>query len=134
MPYQPDVDAMTPTLELTLDYAKRKLRCTGTLDRRTRRHVVEAVGELLAVTPSSITVDVAHLAVADVDGANAFAHVQRMVREAGVRLRWQGLDSDHLRGIVPLRYRARRPRHQPAESAAARAVRPVHPSMALRPT
>lgn len=132
MPFQPDVDAMAPTLQLALNYPKRELRCIGTLDSRTRRHVVEAVGELLVDVPPSITIDVARLTVADVDGANTFAHVQRMVREAGVRLRWEGLDSDHLRGIVPLRFRARRPRQ--SEERALRAARLGHPSMTLRPT
>lgn len=133
MSYQPDVDAMAPTLELTLDYPRGVLRCTGTLDSRTRRHVVGAVNELLAGTPPSITIDVGDLTVAEVDGADAFAHVQQLVRDAGVRLRWLGLDSDHLRGILPLRYRARRPRQQSADRAALRAAKLQHPSMNLRP-
>ena len=129
MAYEPDIAAVGPALELTLDYPGKKLRCTGTLDSRTLRHLVEAVGELLVGAPSSITIDVAHLTVADVDGANTFARVQRMVREAGVWLRWQGLDSDQLRGILPLRYRARRPRRQSAEWDALRLVWLRHPSI-----
>jgi ABC-type transporter Mla MlaB component len=127
--YERDIGGVAPALVLTIDVAKGSLRCTGTLDRRTRHHVEEAVGELLVEMPSRIAIDVAHLTVADVDAANALAHVQRMVRGAGVRLRWQGLDSDHLRGILPLRFRARRPRWQPAESAALRVARLRHPSM-----
>lgn len=132
MPYHPDIAAVGPALELTLDYPERTLRCSGTLDGRARRHLVEAVGELLVGGPPGITIDVAQLTVADVDGANALAHVQRLVREAGARLRWQGLDSDQFRGILPLRYRARRPRRPSpewsAERDALRLARLRHPS------
>lgn len=134
MPYQPDVDAMSPTMQLTLNYSKRELRCTGVLDSTTRRHVVEAADELLMGMPLSITIDVTHLTVTEADGANVLAHVQKMARDAGVRLRWRGLDSDHSGSIVPLRFRARRPRQQSAERAALRAARLQHPSATLRPT
>jgi anti-anti-sigma regulatory factor len=129
MAYEPDIAAVAPTLQLTIDYADGSLRCAGTLDARTRRHIVEAVDELLAAGPAFIVIDVGELHVADVDGANALANVQRTVREAGVRLRWQGLDSDHLRGILPLRYRAKRPPSQPSLRGIRPLGRAVHPAM-----
>jgi anti-anti-sigma regulatory factor len=129
MTYQPDIAAVAPTLELTLDYAEVSLRCAGTLDTRTRGHVVDAVDELLAGEPASIVIDVADLYVADIDGANTLATVQRMVRDAGIRLRWQGLDSDHLRGILPLRYRARRSRPEASLRTGRPLGRATHPSM-----
>lgn len=129
MAYQPDVDAMEPTLELSLDFPKRELRCAGRLDRRTGHHVMAAVGELLVDMPTRITVDVARVTVGDVDGANVLPRLQKMVVEAGGRLRWQGLDSDHFGGILPPRHRAGSPRRRSAESAALRAR---HPSMGLR--
>jgi ABC-type transporter Mla MlaB component len=116
-------------VQLTVECVDGTVRCAGTLDRATRHRVVEAVGELLKAGPACVVVDVGELHVADVDGANALAAVQRSVRAAGVKLRWQGLDSGHLRGILPLRFRARRPRPVPEPPS----VRPlgggVHPSM-----
>lgn len=109
MAYEPDIAAVAPTLELTLDFVEGSLRCAGTLDARARRQVVEAVSELLAHAPTCVTVDVSALYVADVDAADILAGVQKMARDARVRLRWDGLDSEHLRGILPVRYRARRP-------------------------
>lgn len=113
MAYQPDIAAVAPSLELTLSYrpGQSMLRCVGTLDTRTRRHVLEAAEELLATAPSSVTVDVEDLHVDDVDGANALTQVQRMMREAGVRLQWRGLDAEHLRGVAPLCFRAKQSRH-----------------------
>lgn len=127
MALQSDIAAVGPALELSLDYVQASLRCVGTLDTLTRRHLFEAVDELLMDVPARITIDVTDLQVADVDGANALANVQRMVRDAGSRLRWMGLDSDHLRGVLPLRYRARRPLRVPA-SAGLTCGRPAHPS------
>lgn len=112
MAYQPDITAVAPALELTLQYIPASLRCTGTLDTRTRCHFVEAVEELLASAPSSVTIHIGELHVGDVDGANTLAHAQRLAREAGIRLRWRGLDSGHLRGILALQHRARRPLEQ----------------------
>lgn len=115
-----------PELELTFGYLPLSLRCQGTLDARTRHHLVAAVDELLAKGSSRIVViDISHLHVADVDGANGLSRVQRMVRDAGARLRWEGLESDHLRGILPIQRRARRPSQQ----AALRANRPTHPAL-----
>jgi anti-anti-sigma regulatory factor len=101
--YDADIAAVAPVLELTLDYVPASLRCAGTLDVRTRRHVLEAIAELLAGKPSEVTIDVEDLHVTDTDGANAFAYMQRMVREAGVILQWNGLDAGHLRR-EPARY------------------------------
>lgn len=109
---EPDVSGSEPAAGLTVDCDRGVLRCAGTLDSRTRRQVVDALDELLATRPAFIVVDVGELHVADVDGANTLAAVQRSAREAGVRLRWQGLDSGQLRGLLPLRFRARRPRPQ----------------------
>lgn len=110
MAFEPDIAAVAPVMELTISYLDRSLRCTGTLDGRTRCHLVEAVDELLASEPPFVVIDVGELHVADVDGANALALVQRKVRAAGGRLRWHGLDSDRLRGILPLRSLSRPPR------------------------
>lgn len=116
MAYEPDIAAIAPTLELTLNYSPRptSLRCVGTLDARTQRHMLQAVDELLAVGPSHVTVDVRDLRVADSDGANALTLVQRMVRDAGAILRWRGIDADHLRGLLAVGYRVRRPRRPSA--------------------
>ena len=99
------------SLELKPSYVATSLHCSGTLDAGTRHDVVEAVAALLAGEPSTITIDIGELHVADVDGANALAHVQKMARDAGTSLQWEGLDSDHLRGILPLRFRAKRQPH-----------------------
>jgi anti-anti-sigma regulatory factor len=95
-----DVDAFAPVLELTLGPAS--LECAGTLRGRTRHYVLEAAELLFASSASAVTIDVAHLSVADVDGANTFAHLQRTARSAGVELRWVGLEPGRLRGLRPL--------------------------------
>lgn len=132
MAHEPDIAAVAPALELTLDHPGKTLRCAGTLDGRTQRHVMEAVGELLVGPATGLTVDVACLTVADVDGANTFARIQRMAQEAGVRVRWQGLDSEQLRGILPLRSPARRPAGGSAVWDVRVLDRQRHPS-AIRP-
>lgn len=104
-----DIAAVAPMLQLTLDYMHPSLRCAGTLDARTRGHVLEAAEVLFARRPSRIVIDITDLHIADVDGANALAHLQRMARDARAVLRWQGLDADRLRGLVPLRHHLRRP-------------------------
>lgn len=129
MAHETDIAAVAPTLELTLDYELTSLRCAGTLDTRTRHHVIDAVDELIAGEPGGIVIDVAGLYVADVDGANTLAEVQRMVRDAGCRLRWQGLDSDHLRGILPLRYQVRRSRPRSGLRTGRPLLSAMHPSM-----
>lgn len=104
-----DVDTAPaePLLELTM--LPGSLACAGVLSRRTRRHVLEAVQLILEGETSTLVVDVSELQIADVDGANALAHVQRMVREAGAALCWRGLDSSHLRGLRPLQSRPPHP-------------------------
>ncbi|MDA8312035.1 MAG: STAS domain-containing protein [Actinomycetota bacterium] len=87
---------MDPELELTL--GQTSLRCTGTLDRRTRPYVLEAAQIVLARRPPSITVDVSKLSVADADAANTLVRLQRMARDAVARLHWVGLEPDRLRG------------------------------------
>lgn len=110
MAYEPDIAAVGPALELTLDEAKGTLRCAGTLEGRTGRHVVAAVERLLRTDTRVVEIDVDDLDVTDVGGSDALAAVQRLVTDAGVTLRWRGLDADHLRGNYQLRHRARRPR------------------------
>lgn len=102
MPHQADIDAMAPALKLTIDYVSSSVRCAGTVDVRTGRHVVEAVEELLTQVPPSVTIDIRELHVADRAGADALLRVQRIVRDAGRRLRWHGFTGDHVGGIVPL--------------------------------
>lgn len=104
MPYRPDVDAMAPILELGIDYAGPSVSCVGDLDVRTKHHLVEAVGELVATTGerAEIAIDVSRLHLADLQAANTLAEVQGMVRAAGMRVRWRGLGSDRLRGILPM--------------------------------
>lgn len=89
-----DIAAVEPVLELTI--GRTSLECSGTLSTRTRRHVLEAAETLLAGS-LAVTVDVSDLYVADVDGANTFARLQRMAREAGAELHWVGLESGVLR-------------------------------------
>ena len=108
-----DIAAVDPALELTV--GTDSLLCRGTLNTSTRSFVLEAAEMLLAHRPPVVTIDISELHVADVDGADTFVHLQRMTREVGVELRWQGLDSDRLRGILPLGpFPGRRPpRHGP---------------------
>lgn len=94
MAHHPDVDAMSPTLELTIDNVGPLLVCAGRLDVHTRGHVLDAVAELLERKPSHVTVDVGGLEVADSEGANALARVQRRARDAGISLDCLGLDAD----------------------------------------
>lgn len=115
MPYQsdvgaPDVDVVAgaPTLELTIDPVSATVRCAGTLDGRTRRHMVEAVEALVARGRSTVTVDVQALDVSDDESARTLAHVQRLVRKAGRNIRWHGLRADHFGSVLRVRYRARR--------------------------
>ncbi len=93
-----DIADIDPVLELT--FGPFSLECAGTLNFSTRRHVLEAVEVILDGRPSSIGIDVSGLEVADTDGANALVVMQRMVREAGVSLRWQGLDA-HVLAVLP---------------------------------
>lgn len=108
MPYQPDLDAMAPVLELSIDYVSSSLRCAGTVDVRTGRHVVEAVEEMLTHVPPHINVDVRALHVADGAGADALRQVEKIVRGSGPRLRWRRAIADHVGGIVPMTDRAPR--------------------------
>ena len=85
-----DIAEMDPMLELTM--SPSSLACTGILNVSTRRHVLEAVALVLDGKPESIGIDVSGLRVTDADGANALVVMQRMAREAGVELRWRGLD------------------------------------------
>jgi ABC-type transporter Mla MlaB component len=101
MAYQPDVDAVAPALEMTIDYITPSLICSGRLDAQTRRNVLEAVEELLDRRPSTVTVDVRKLQFADPDGANTLVQVQREARAIGVKVDWIGLDADCLRDGVP---------------------------------
>jgi anti-anti-sigma regulatory factor len=95
-----DIAAVDPALELTL--GQHSLVCRGTLDARTRRYVLDAASTLLARHPGFVTVDISELRVADVEGANTFATLKRLAREAGAELRWRGLQSERLQGILPL--------------------------------
>ena len=95
-----DIDDVTPVLELSLGPAS--LECAGTLRGRTRHYVLEAAELLFSGGAVAVTIDVAGLSVADVDGANTFAYLQRMARHAGVELRWVGLEPGRLRGLRPL--------------------------------
>lgn len=130
-----DVDVVTPALELTL--GPRSLECAGTLRGRTRHYVLEAAEQLFASSASGVTIDVARLCVADVDGANTFAHLQRMARHAGIELSWVGLEPGRLRGLRPLgslppgsQTRATQPqRYERAQRHARRGRREDHPSM-----
>lgn len=82
------------------------LRCVGRLDRRTRHRLIAAVEEMLRGEPGAITIDVEKLRLMDGDAANALTQVQRMVRQSGVLLRWQGLRPDHLRPARSFDHRA----------------------------
>ncbi len=82
---------MAPVLELT--FGPRSLECVGTLDTRTRRHVLEAVEIVLQDGPPSVDIDISGVRVADADGANTLVALQRMVKDAGASLHWRGLDA-----------------------------------------
>lgn len=102
-----DVEAMDPALVLTLDSpaGATSLRCVGTLDRRTRRHLVAVIEDMLRSGPDEITIDVERLRLADSDAANALTAVQRMARRADVPLRWRGVGADLLRRVPALEFR-----------------------------
>ncbi len=95
MAYPPDIAAVQPVLELTLENEPRSLRCAGSLDARTRVHVVEAVEELLKDAPTRLTVDIDGLRVIDDDGATALTCIQDMAHAAGVPLSWTGSGVNH---------------------------------------
>lgn len=103
-----DLESMAPTLVLTLDSPVRasSLRCVGTLDHRTKRHLVAAVEEMLLGSPDTVAIDVEQLRLADAEAANALTTVQHMVREAGIALRWHGVGADLLRRAPALDYRS----------------------------
>jgi len=122
-----DIAAVDPALELTL--GDDSLACRGTLSARTRHFVLDAAAVVLARRPVSLTVDISDLHVVDVEGANTFVHLQRLTRDAGVGLEWQGLDSDRLRGILPLGpFRVRRPHHRPVPQRRRVRATPRHPA------
>lgn len=81
-------------LELTIRFTSEapSLRCTGTLDARTRDHVLDALAELLRSSPSTVVIDVTDLQVADLEAADVLAEVQFRGRQAGASLQWQGLN------------------------------------------
>ena len=130
-----EVDAVAPVLELALGPAS--LECAGTLRGRTRRFVLEVAEQLFAHGASAVTIDVSRLCVADVDGANTFAHLQRMARDAGVVLRWVGLEPGRLQGLRPLgslprgswREAAQLQRHDRRGPRVRHEFREDHPSM-----
>lgn len=94
MTHSPDIAAVAPMLELTIRFTSEapSLRCTGTLDARTRDHVLDAVDELLRASPSLIVIDVTDLQLSDFEAADALAEVQFRARQSGASLQWQGLD------------------------------------------
>lgn len=97
---QPDVAAVAPALEVTIDYVSSSVRCVGRVDARTDRYVIEAVTELLTQVPPHLTIDIRELHVVDGAGADALLRVEGMVRRSGRRLRWRKPASDHIGGIV----------------------------------
>lgn len=102
-----DVEAVSPALVLTLDLpvSPTSLQCVGTLDSRTRHHLMAVVEWMLRPAPASVTINVEKLRLADAAAADALTEVQRMVREAGTVLRWHGVRADHLRSVPTLGYR-----------------------------
>lgn len=91
-----DIAAVDPPLELPTS-----LQCSGTLSGRTWPQVLKATKTLLARWPPTVTIDVSDLYVADVDGANTFARLQRMGRKEEVELRRVGLEFGLPRGPRP---------------------------------
>lgn len=101
-----------PFFEVGIEVHDRvvRVRCEGTLDETTAPRLSAAVEAALGTTPRRVRVmrvDVTDVEVEDAAGARALAAVQRQARGARVELRWQGLAADHLRGLAPVRYRAR---------------------------
>lgn len=111
-----DIAAVAPTLELTLDDPIRpaSLHCVGVLDAKTSHYVLEAVEMMLRQAPATITVNVRRLRVADDEGGNTLAQIQRIVRATGVVLRWHGLGADHVRSAPELATRVE-PRRRGAD-------------------
>jgi anti-anti-sigma regulatory factor len=118
-----DIAALDPVLALAIEHDTASLRCAGRLDGRTGPHVQAAVEELLARGPSCLTIDVRALVVADADGADALAHVQRRARDVGVTVRWRGLDAARLHeAATTSERRAGRRHHSPGHAGAAAAT------------
>lgn len=99
MIYEPDISALAPTLVLTLDYRAVSLECAGTLNVLTRNQFLEAVEALLTGAPTSLTIDVGLMNVADRGGVHALDEAEKAVRQAGSILRWRGLRSDHRKPV-----------------------------------
>jgi ABC-type transporter Mla MlaB component len=115
-----------PLLELIV--GSGSLSCAGVLNRRNRHRVLDAVSLLLHDATPQVVVDISQLRIEDVDGANALAHVQRAARVAGATLSWRGLDSNRLKGILPLQVRSRR--HRPVRLPPSRNHRAMVPPSA----
>ncbi len=92
MAVRTDIEVMDPVLELTI--RPRSLTCTGTLNRLTCRHVLEAVDTILLGKPPRVSIDVSGVRITDVDGGNALVAVEEMVQQAGARLQWIGTTDD----------------------------------------
>lgn len=90
-----DIAAVAPAMELMLE-RPATLRCSGRLDGRTRRSLCSAVETLLSWGAATVTIDVSDLRLGDREGAGALVRVQQMVLDAGVSLRWIGLDAGRL--------------------------------------
>jgi|GEM_PF-6924400 len=86
-----DIAEIDPELELTIGPCT--LECAGTLNARTRGYVLEALEVVLQSEPPSVDINISDLRVADADGATALIAVERIVREAGVKVHWRGLDA-----------------------------------------
>lgn len=80
--------------------------CRGTLDAASAPRLAATVGEAVKSAPL-VRVDVTELRVDDAAGAETLAALPHDARTAGAELHWQGLAPDHLRGVAPVRYRAR---------------------------
>lgn len=99
----PDIVSTDPVLVLTVD-PRGSIRCVGTLDGVIGHHLVDAVDELLDARPSTISIDIEKLRLAE--GAAAPLHeVQRRAKRAGTTVRWHGVGADHLRQAPDLGYR-----------------------------
>ena len=89
-------DSMDPVLEIWVDGDRPvvTIRLVGILDRTTRDRLLSVMDELVTEGIESFVMDMGEAEIFDASGAAALARLQRLVREAGRTLLWEGVDFD----------------------------------------
>jgi anti-anti-sigma regulatory factor len=89
-------DSMDPVLEIWVDGDRPvvTIRLVGILDRTTRDRLLSVMDELVTEGIESFVMDMGEAEIFGASGAAALALLQRLVREAGRTLLWEGVDFD----------------------------------------